>query len=434
MKRDRLKDLEIWRNHLHRKPLLIRGCRQVGKSWLIREFGKQFDTFIEINFEKNKSIYPYFSADLNIDTILEKISIHTQTKIIPGKTLLFFDEIQTCEGALHALRYFKEDKPDIHIIAAGSLLDFALNKLGIAVGRIQFMQLYPLSFGEYLTVLDRQDLREFLFKQENDPVIAETLINHLKDYMWLGGMPAIIDAWLTNRDHLVCQHLQDEIIESYQIDFHRYAKQHEIPHVTKVFESIPAHIGNKFIYSHIDPHTRTEMLKNALKLLETAGIAIPCYHTSAKQPPLGAMQNDKKFKIFYFDIGIAQRLLGLDIKQWLQNPLPLSNQGAIAEQFVAQEILAYADFHKLAKLYYWHREAKSSNAEIDFILQKNGQIIPAEVKSSSKGSMRSLQLFLESHPECKFGLKISTGPFANHNNLIEIPLYGLESWFQENSS
>lgn len=429
MKRDRLKYLEEWRNDPHRKPLLIRGCRQVGKSWLIREFGKQFETFIEINFEKNKLIHSYFTSDLNVNTILEKISLHTHTKIQPGKTLLFFDEVQMCEGALQSLRYFKEDKPELHIIAAGSLLDFALNKLGIAVGRVQFMQLYPLSFSEYLSVIGLHDLREFLFKQENDPVIAQQLNEHLKNYMWLGGMPAVIDAWISHRDPAICQRLQDEIIESYQIDFHKYAKQHEIPYVTKIFEAIPALLGKKFIYSHVDEHARIENIKNALKLLETAGIAIPCYHTAAQSPPLGAMQNDKKFKLFYFDIGIAQRLLGLDIKQWLLNPLPLSNQGALAEQFVAQEIVAYSDFHKQARLYYWHREAKNSTAEVDFIILKNGAIIPVEVKSTHKGSMKSLHLFLESHPNSKFGLKISTMPFSQHENLIEIPLYALESWF-----
>lgn len=429
MKRDRLKDLEAWRNDKYRKPLLIRGCRQVGKSWLIREFGKQFDSFIEINFEKNKLIHQYFSADLTIDTLLEKLSIITQIKIEPGKTLLFFDEIQMCEGALQSLRYFKEDKPEIHIIAAGSLLDFALNKHGIAVGRVQFMQLYPLSFAEYLTVMGLQPLREFLFKQENDSVISQQLMEHLKNYMWLGGMPAVIDAWLAERSPVLCQRIQDEIIESYQIDFHKYAKQHEIPYVTKVFEAIPAHLGGKFIYSHIDEHARTDSIKNALNLLETAGIAMYCYHTSAQNPPLGAMRNDKQFKVYYFDIGIAQRLLGLDIKQWSLNPLRLSNQGEIAEQFVAQEMAAYSNFNKKYDLYYWHREAKSSNAEVDFITLKNGEIIPVEVKSAVKGSLKSLHLFLESHPNTKFGLKISLGQFSTHGNLVEIPLYGLESWF-----
>lgn len=434
MRRDRLVNLKEWRHDPYRKPLLIRGCRQVGKSWLVREFGKDFNTFIEINFEKNKLIHPYFSGEININTILEKLSLYYHVKIEPAKTLLFFDEIQACEGALQSLRYFKEDRPDIHIIAAGSLLDFALKKLGIAVGRIQFMQLYPLSFGEYLTVLGLQDLREFLFKPKNDPVIHQQLIEHVKNYMWLGGMPAVVNGWINDRDPAICQSLQDEIIDSYRIDFHKYAKQHEIPHVSKVFEIIPSMIGKKFIYSRVEEHTRVDVIKNALTLLETAGIANLCHHTSAQLQPLGAQQDDKKFKVFYFDIGIAQRLLGLDVRQWLINPLRLSNQGEITEQFVAQELMAYENFHRPAKLFYWHREAKSSNAEVDFVILKNGQIIPIEVKSTKKGRMKSLQLFLESHPHSKFGLKIAAGPFAQLDNLIEIPLFGIEGWISANAS
>jgi predicted AAA+ superfamily ATPase len=219
-------------------------------------------------------------------------------------------------------------------------------------------------------------------------------------------------------------------IESYQIDFHRYTKEHEMPHVTRVFETIPIMLGKKFIYSRVDSDCRSEVIKNALLLLDVAGIAKRCFHTSAQKPPLGAEYNDKKFKVFYFDIEIAQRLLGLDIKQWLLLPFQLSNQGEIAEQFVAQEMIAYSDFHKACRLYYWHREAKNSNAEVDFVVMKEGDIVPVEVKSSQKGSMKSLKIFLESHLNSKYGLKISEGAFSKQKNLVEIPLYGLESWFK----
>ncbi len=429
MKRDRLNDLKNWRHDPYRKPLILRGCRQVGKSWLVEEFGKEFDKYVVINFEKNKLIHQYFSGDLNINTILDKLSIQANTKIEPGNTLLFFDEIQFCEGAIQSLRYFKEELPELHIIAAGSLLDFVLNKLGIPVGRVQFMQLYPLSFSEYLTALGYQTLRDFIMTKENDPVIHEQVLDHLKNYMWLGGMPAVIDAWINDRDPVICQKIQDEIIQSYQIDFHRYTKAHEIPHVTKVFEKIPFMCGNKFVYSNVDSDSRSEVIKNALLLLEVAGIAKRCFHTSAQHPPLGAEYNDKKFKVFYFDIGLAQRILGLDIRQWLLNPLQLSNKGEIAEQLVAQELIAYSDFHKEYELYYWHREAKNSNAEIDFVVMKEGEIVPVEVKSSQKGSMKSLKIFLDSHPNSKYGLKISEGSFLKQDKLVEIPLYALESWF-----
>ena len=431
MIRDRLQDLMDWRDDPYRKPLILKGCRQVGKSWLVQEFGKQFESYIEINFEKNKSVHTYFSSDLTLSTILEKISLLTNRKIEAGKTLLFFDEIQACEGAIQSLRYFKEEMPELHVIAAGSLLDFALNKIGVPVGRIQFMHLYPLSFAEYLTVLGEGDIRQFIYKQENDSVLHQRLLEHLKHYMLLGGMPAVINAWMADRDYEICQRIQDEIIESYQIDFYKYAKQRELPYVTKVFEMIPAMLGRKFKYSQVDDTIRSEHIKNALNLLEVAGIAKPCFHTAAQLSPLGAQQNEKNFKVFYFDIGIAQRLLGLNIKEWLLNPLQIANQGEIAEQFVAQELLAYSDFRKIGKLYYWHREAKSSNAEIDFIIMKNGHIVPAEVKSSNKGSMKSMAVFLESHLNSTYGLKISEGQFAQHGRIVEIPLYALESWLAE---
>ena len=357
-------------------------------------------------------------------------SIYTKSKIEPGRTLIFFDEVQTCEGALQALRYFNEDKSEIHVVAAGSLLDFALNKIGVPVGRVQFMQLYPLSFAEYLTNLGHQDLREYLWGMKTDPVIHHRMLEHLKNYMWLGGMPAVIEAWLNDKDANICQRIQDEIIEAYQIDFNKYAKQHEIPGVSTVFHEIPAMLGKKFIYSHIDPTSRVETIKNALLLLETAGIAQRCFHTAAQKPPLAAEQSIKKFKVFYFDIGIAQRLLGLDIKQWLLNPIPLSNQGSIAEQFVAQELLAYSDYHKHYQLHYWHREAKNSSAEVDFVVMKNGRIVPVEVKSAVKGRMKSMQLFLDTHPHAEYGLKIAMGEFARQDNLIEIPLYAIESWLK----
>jgi len=289
------------------------------------------------------------------------------------------------------------------------------------------MHIYPLSFSEFLTVNHQQNLREYLLKQEHDPVIHERLCEYLKQYMCLGGMPAVIEAWLDKKDYRLCQSIQDEIIESYQIDFHKYAKQHEIPHVEVVFEKIPILLGKKFMYAHIDQDRRSESVKNALLLLEKAGIANFCYHTSAQKQPLGAEKNEKKFKVFYFDIGIAQRLLDLDIAQWINNPQPLANQGAIAEQFVAQEFMAYSDFRKRSVLYYWHREAKSSNAEVDFVIIKNSQIIPVEVKSSVRGHMKSIQRFLDTHQNSHVALKISEGGFAKQDSLIEIPFYAIES-------
>lgn len=433
MKRDILKQLSAWCEHPYRKPLILRGARQVGKSWAINEFGKQFKRFVSVNFEKTPDAQEIFRGDLSAEHILEKLSLFTHEKIVPGECLLFFDEIQECPDAIRALRYFKEELPALHVIAAGSLIDFVLKKIGVPVGRVQFMYLYPLSFSEFLTVNDRDDLRQYILTQQVDPIIHRQILDYLKNYFWLGGMPAVVSAWLNNRDPQLCHEIQDEIIEAYQQDFHKYASDKQIPYLSKVFAAIPKLLGKKFKFSHVDVDTHTLPLKEALSLLNKASIAHYCYHTSAHEQPLGADSNEKKFKVFFFDLGLAQRLLGLDTRQWLVTPMKVDNIGEITEQFVAQEFLAYHDVKKKLQLYYWHREVRGSTAEVDFIIQKDGQIVPVEVKSSKDGRLRSLHLYLDTHPNSPYGLKIAEHEFSHHKNIKEIPLYAIESWFKGRS-
>lgn len=429
MKRDLLESLTAWRVSDQRKPLLLRGARQVGKSWLVREFGKSFDSFIEVNFEKNQSAKVIFSDDINILTIVERLSVFARQQIVPGKTLLFLDEIQECENALLALRYFKEEFPELHVVAAGSLLDFSIEKLGMAVGRVQYMYLYPLSFGEYLTNVHREDLRHYIQIKKIDPILYKDLLGHLHMYMWIGGMPAVVNSWINKKDPIACHEIQDEIIQTYRDDFEKYARKNQIQMVERVFDSVCLQLGNKFKFSHIDNETSATIFKSALYLLEKAGIIHLCYHTSGQRQPLGADKNIKKFKVYFFDIGLAQRMLGLNIHEWILQPVTVQKMGAIAEQFVAQEIIAYSSYKKKAELFYWHREAKSSNAEVDFLLTKDGSVIPVEVKSTKKGHMKSLYIYLESHTNAQYGLKISELPFAEHGQIKEIPLFAIESWF-----
>ena len=428
MKRDLFVEFRKWRTSESRKPLILRGARQVGKSWLVRAFGQEFDHFIEINFDGEKKAKEWFSQDLDVSRILQTISLNRNKKIIPGKTLLFFDEIQECEDAIRSLRYFKEVMPELHVIAAGSLLGFAIEHIGIPVGRVQFLYLYPLSFMEFLSALGREDLREFIKSQKNELSIHQLLLDYLKTYMFLGGMPAVVHEWLKNQDVRECQKIQDELLEAFRQDFHKYAKDRQIPHVTRVFENIPKQLGKRFMYSNIDTDVRSMYYREALSLLQKAGVVHLCYHTSALSQPLGSESNEKKFKAFFFDIGLAQRLLGFDAADWFSNPVKWSNAGHIAEQLVAEELIAYAEAHKKAELFYWHREEKNSNAEVDFVTLKNGFIIPIEVKSSVKGRLRSLNLFLERSTNSPYGLKISEGPFSKHQNLIEIPFYAIQSW------
>ncbi|MBU0456134.1 MAG: DUF4143 domain-containing protein [Pseudomonadota bacterium] len=429
MKRDALETLRAWKDGSLRKPLILRGARQIGKTWIVKELGKQFENFVAIDFEKEKSACNLFKENLVANELLLKIGIYTKNKIVPGKTLLFLDEIQACERAILALRYFYEEIPELHIIAAGSLLDFAIEKIGIPVGRVQFLYLYPLSFGEFLTACDRQDLRDYVKQQNIDETIHKLIMKELKIYLWLGGMPAVIDYWIQYRDIIGCQTLQDEILEAYKQDFSKYAKKKQIEHIDKVFQSIAVQLGNKFKYVHVDRDIKSTVLKEALSLLVKANVAHLCYHTSGQEQPLGASRNDNMFKAYFLDIGLAQRLLNLSLSDWFLEPLEIKTLGNMAEQFIAQELLAYASNRIKPQLYYWHREAKNSNAEIDFVTVKNNQIIPIEVKAGATGTLRSLSSFLSSHTKSPYGLKISAHhSFGKMDHVFHIPLYGLEAW------
>ncbi len=403
----------------------------MGKSWVVEEFGKQFAQFITINFEQDRQAHHIFAGNLDITSLLEKLSLYTYQKIIPGETLLFFDEVQECPDALRALRYFKEEMPELHVITAGSLIDFTLEKIGVPVGRVQFMYLFPLSFSEFLTVHGREDLREYIKIGQVDPVIHQSILEYLKNYFWLGGMPAVVNAWLEQRNPQICQEIQDEILQAYQQDFQKYATEKQIIYLNKVFSSIPKQLGNKFKFSHVEAEIHSLPLKEALNLLSKAGVAHYCFHTSAHTQPLGAEVDERKFKVFFFDIGLAQRLLGLNTREWLITPIKVENIGPITEQFVAQEFMAYHDVRNKLQLYYWHREKRGSNAEVDFVILPKDKVIPVEVKSAKDGRMRSLHLYLETHPESPYGLKIAEHLFSQFQRIREIPLYGIESWLVE---
>lgn len=428
MRRDHLLFLKKWKDDPIRVPLMIRGARQVGKSWLINAFGQEFNHFISINFEKDKRVHALFPDHIDIQKTVENLQAYSQIPIIPGKTLLFLDEIQECPNALRYLRYFKEELSVLHVIAAGSLLEFSLEKLGVAVGRIDYLFLYPLSFMEFLSALNRDDLREAVRKKKVDAASHEVLLEFLKVYMYLGGMPAVVDTWIKHKDYVLCQRIQDRIIANYEDDFQKYARKQQIETVGKVFRSISKQLGNKFQYANVDHDMKTYPIKQGLHLLVKAGVAHLCFHTSGHVYPLSAEVNEKKFKVFFFDIGIAHRLLGLDLAQWVSSPINIDYLGESAEQLVAQEFIAYANPSRHSEIYYWQTESKSGNAEVDFVTARKKQIVPVEVKVRSKGGMKSLRVYLDTHPEAHYGVKISERPFSLHGHLEEVPLYGISGW------
>ncbi len=341
--------------------------------------------------------------------------------------MLFLDEIQECEEAIQSLRYFKEELPELHVIAAGSLLDFTLERIGMPVGRVQFLHVYPLSFGEYLEAMGKSDLHRFASQAlDVPPALHEKLLEEFRYYCWLGGMPAVVDAWRQHQNPQFCQEIQDQIIQAYRQDFEKYAKKHQVAHITKIFDQVGLQLGQKFKYSKVDADLRSAPLKEALSLLSMAGIVYRCYHTAAQGLPLSALMDVQKMKVFFFDIGLLQRIQGVRLRDWLLAPMSVTYLGALAEQWVAQEYIALTSISAPPDLFYWQREAKQSNAEIDFLFNLDQEIVPVEVKSGSGGRLRSLALFMESHPHSKQALVVSERAPWKQCPLQGIPFYALE--------
>ncbi|MCK4764242.1 MAG: ATP-binding protein [Candidatus Aminicenantes bacterium] len=430
MKRDVLDYLKEWKTDPKKKPILLRGARQVGKSWLAREAGKEFENFVEINFEKNPELCSFFAGNLDPERITNNLSNYLRQKIMPGKTLLFFDEIQSCPRAILALRYFYEDYPQLHVISAGSLLEFELRKISFPVGRVQFIYVYPLSFAEYLTAAGKHNLREMLLENNFEP-LPEALHNQLnremRNYTLIGGMPEVAANFLEHGELAKCLNIQTGLIETYRSDFHKYARRHQVKYIRKVFEAVPVQLGNKFKYANVSRDIKSRELGDALEMLEMAGIVYKVYHSSANGIPLRAEMDEKKFKVLFVDVGLAQRLLKADHKPLLLDPdISRINDGAIAELLTGLELIAYQNFREKPGIYYWHREARASNAEIDYAASMGGRIVPIEVKSGSKGKMRSLQVFMESK-KSRFGVKVSGFNFSFFENVLTVPFYGLEA-------
>lgn len=433
MKRDKTIELQKWRNSHQRKPLVIQGTRQVGKTWLVRDFAGGFSSFVEINFEKLPQFSEIFKADLAPLRILSELSAASGQKIIPGETLLFFDEIQQSSNALKTLRYFYEEVPELHLIAAGSLLGFSIEKVTTGVGRVSYLNLYPLSFGEYIDAIGESQLREKILCQEIDiPLLKihhEKLLRLVKSYMLTGGMPAVVSTYAETQDFLLCRQIQKELILSFSNDFVKYAKESDTPYLNKVFSSIPIQIGNKFMFSRVDSSIRGFHFSKALDLLETAGIIYKVYQSKATGLPLQSQINSNRFKVIFFDIGLLQHLMNIDLQEWMTSPeIDDVYKGAIAEQFVGQELASLTTAGKYQNLIYWHREKRNSSAEIDYLLELYGDIIPVEVKSNVRGGMKSMALFLKEKKR-SLGFKISKYPFSFNNQIRTIPFYAIEKLF-----
>ena len=432
-------ELTAWRQHQQGKPLLIRGARQVGKSTAVRHLAGQFDYFLEVNFEEQRQVHTLFEGDLDPRQLCENLSLLYNVPIQSGKTLLFFDEIQACLPAISALRFFYEKYPELHVIAAGSLLEFALaDLLSFGVGRVRSIFLYPLSFDEFLQGNGENLLLDAKKKATPEQPLAEPihqkLIGLFKRFLVLGGMPEVIATYVQDHDLTRCGQILDDLITSLRTDFAKYRRNVPFLRISEIFDSVVQQAGGKFVYAKAHSQSNHKQIKEAVDLLIMAGWVIPVTHTSANGLPLGAESDNKKRKLNLLDTGIFQRILGLNMADILfENETDVINKGAIAEQYAGLEILKAGSCYRPEPLYFWHREAKSSNAEVDYVVQQGQQIIPVEVKSGRQGSMQSLHLFLQ-EKKAPYGVRFSLENFSAYDKIKVSPLYAVSDWMGKKAS
>lgn len=426
MQRHIIQRLKEWAKAKQRKPLILRGARQVGKTHAVRQLGQSFETFIEINFEYSEEFHKIFENDLDPSRIAREISLLTKTKITPEKTLLFLDEIQACPRAITALRYFYEKMPTLHVIAAGSLLEFAHELVGIPVGRVQSLYVHPMTFIEFLVADGEKLLAEEILKGFPLPeVIHQKALGTLGIYLALGGMPEVVSCWVNDKDPLKCNEIQNTLLDTYQQDFQKYGKKSQLKHLTLLFENIPRQLGERFKYSKVG-EVRKRELEPSLELLLKARIFHKVTHTGGHGIPIGAEANPDKFKLLFIDVGLTQALLGLNLSAWFISPeKEMINKGKLVEAFVGQELLAYSESEIKSQLYYWQRDTRGSCAEIDYCIQKGTAIFPIEVKSGKTMKLKSLQAFLKTHPSTPYGVKASIDPFHQGKKVTSIPLYAI---------
>lgn len=428
MKRAIDRHLQAWRADAGRKPLLIRGARQVGKTFTARALGATFDELVEVNFERTPALARAFEKDLDPRRIVRDLRLLTRQRIEPGRSLLFLDEIQDAPRAIQALRYFFEELPELHVAAAGSLVDFALEATGAPVGRVHSLYMYPLSFVEFLSAAGDEALAEALGAvRDIGPPVHDLLLERLGIYLAIGGMPEAVASWVTHGDLPRCRRVLSGLAENYRNDFAKYAQRHEVKYVDLLFSEAASMQGRRFVFAHVPGEYRARELAPALGLLEKAGILHRVIQSPGSGCPLRAGARPDRFKVVGLDVGLTQALLELDTAELvLDAATAITHRGAIAEAFVGQELIAYSSPWARRELFYWHREARGSSAEVDYLVEDNGKVIPVEVKSGGRGRLTSMRLFLEKNRGLSpFGIRFSPHPFSIVDDLQSWPLYAV---------
>lgn len=443
MKRYLIDKLKDWLVSPSRKPAVLRGARQVGKTWIVRELARETGKqLIELNFEKQRSLAIHFESN-DPATILLNLESALNQSIHPADSILFLDEIQAAPDLFAKLRWFYEDMSELAVIAAGSLLEFVLEKhtFSMPVGRIQYFFIEPLGFEEFLLAKNETHLLSAIEKVSIEKSFNTALhakANQLfKEFVAVGGMPEAVSTWINTSSLEALAEVHNNLINTYQDDFAKYAGKLSISYLEEVLHAVPKLLTNKFVYSHVDPAARHESIKQALNLLLKSRLCHKVQSTSANGIPPGAEVHSKIFKIILIDVGLVSTLLGLKMHQFssLEEDILFINKGALAEQVVGQLLRLLSPFYIEPALYYWSRELASSNAEIDYLIQDNQRLIPIEVKAGVEGKLRSLHQFMSEKP-WKLAVRFYAGPVKrdhikskttsgeiNDYELISLPFY-----------
>ena len=436
IERDVDRKLREWGVSDQRMPLLIRGARQVGKTSSVRHLGERFKYFVEIDLNEHRELHELFSQMLTPQEICLQLSYAVNIPIEAGETLLFIDEIQSCPEAINKLRYFYEQYPELHLIAAGSLLEFVLADIpSFGVGRIRSLFMYPFSFEEFLHA-NGEDLLVAAYQSASpekplNTIVHEKILQRFRSFILMGGMPRVVQEYVETKDLRRCQLVLNDLVVSYKDDFKKYRKRIPEERLTTVLESVARQHSGRFVYSNVNDNLSLSQVKITLELLVKAGLVYPVVHSAANGIPLGAETNERYQRMVLFDTGILMRMLGLNLAElFVRGVEILINKGSLAEVFVANELVKTSSCYEPPQLFCWHREKKDSQAEVDFVVQKGYDIIPIEVKAGTRGSMQSLRIFMQ-EKHSAYGVRTSQENFAQYDNIKVYPLYAISNLIRQ---
>lgn len=428
MYRTSLEYLYKWKEKDNRKPLIIRGARQVGKTWLMKEFAnKAYKSHAYINFDNNMQMKQLFLQDLNVDRLIMGLELYTGKKIVPSETLIIFDEVQEVPDALTSLKYFNEDAPSYHIVCAGSLLGIALHPgTSFPVGKVEFMDLYPLSFSEFMLAMGKEQYAELLESKDYDMITTfkQEYINLLKQYFFVGGMPEVVAHYAVNKDFQGVREIQRRILDAYEQDFSKHAPNEIVPRIRMLWNSIPAQLAKenkKFIYGLIKEGARAKEYETALLWLTDCGLVHQVNRVNAPNIPLKAYEDLKAFKLFTLDVGLLSCMVGLHQSALLSgNDLFREFKGALTEQYVLQQLKTLDNLN----VYYWTNDR--NRAEIDFLIGSEGRVIPVEVKAEVNLQSKSLKTFRDKY-DIEISVRTSMSDYKKEERLINLPLYAISN-------